>query len=136
MSNFFEALRSKLLSSEAITNKVANRVYYGKAPQSGLEPYIVFSLISASDFQTLNGNESVVVERYQIDVYSKDLSVAVSIRDAVHELLKYIQHQSFDSFKVYFCTRVNSIATIDSVSEGSEATYYRFIQDYQIKHNY
>lgn len=136
MSNFWEALRSKILSSETITNKVANRVYYGKAPQSGLEPYIVFTMISASDFQTLNGNENVVVERYQIDVYSKDLNVAVSIRDAVHELLKYVEHKTWDSFKVYFCSRVNSIFTIDAVSEGSEETYYRFIQDYQIKHNY
>lgn len=136
MSNFLEALRSKILSSEAITNKVSNRVYYGKAPQAGLEPYVVFTLISASDFQTLNGNENVVVERYQIDVYSKDLNVAVSIRDAVHGLLKYVEHKTWDSFKVYFCSRVNSIFTIDAVSEGSEETYYRFIQDYQIKHNY
>lgn len=56
-------------SPSAVTLLVGNRVYYVKAPQNVLRPYVVYTLISGVPQNQLDGTPGIENYRVQIDAY-------------------------------------------------------------------
>lgn len=64
-----------------------DRVYSHKAPQSPVEPYVVFYEISPTPRHTHAGPFPTLEQRYQFSVYGKSQSATADLRNQVRQHL-------------------------------------------------
>jgi hypothetical protein len=65
-----QALLTELLNQAALTNIIADRLYYVKAPQDVEEPYIVFFKVSSPREHSLTGASGLATARFQFSIFS------------------------------------------------------------------
>jgi hypothetical protein len=91
-----EKIRAILTASPAPVPLVAGKVFAGTAPQSTLEPYLVFNCVSSGQFRTQDEQKAVLDAndlqrwRYQIKIISSQyLAGEVALRQAINALVSY-----------------------------------------------
>lgn len=67
-------------SPSAVSALVGSRVYYVKAPQDAVRPYVVYTLISGVPANHLEGTPGMENYRVQIDAYTDEASGAGAAR--------------------------------------------------------
>lgn len=78
-----EALFALLTGSSAVQSIVADRVFWGIAPQGQPLPYVVMNIISATDNPHMQGAGGFWQYRVQIDSYAEDRPTARTLSRAV-----------------------------------------------------
>jgi hypothetical protein len=68
-------------SPSAVSTLVGSRVYYVKAPQGVIRPYIVYSLVVGTPENQLDGPPGMENYRVQVDAYVDETSGADAARD-------------------------------------------------------
>jgi len=83
-----QAIRDECYGAAAIAALVIDRIYYVRAPQDVLKPYIVFSKVSAPRDNTHDGPSGLVNARFQFDCYATTYMGAKAIAAAVQSELE------------------------------------------------
>ncbi|MGH6862467.1 MAG: DUF3168 domain-containing protein [Phyllobacterium sp.] len=82
-----EFLTSRLLSSAGVTAHVSNNIYWGRAPQGILAPFVVLQRISGIRDYTMQRASGYVSSRVQVDVYASTyLESKTTARAVIAEL--------------------------------------------------
>jgi hypothetical protein len=135
VSTFQGALREHLTADAGVYALVANRVYSRPAPMNLTADYVVMQLISETDVDgTLSSGSGVQVDRWQFDIYAKDIDDAHAIKLAIFEALNYVRHVTMSGYKVFLAKRESGVDNWDSSQNGAEDGWSRITQDYMIKH--
>lgn len=93
ISDIRPAFRQHLIDDTAISAIVATRVYPILLPQGQTDPSIVYTRISAVGGTTMQGPDSLVESRMQVDCWASDVTTAASLANLVKERLNGFQGQ-------------------------------------------
>jgi len=74
-----QAILTQLNTYAGLTALVGQRIYYIKAPQTVIEPYVVFFKVSAQRSYHTTADDGMVSSRFQFSVFSPTYSVAKQI---------------------------------------------------------
>lgn len=75
-------VESLLLASSAVTNIVGKRIFRTQADEKAVQPYLVWSIVSAIPSNNLSDLPEDDNSRIQIDCYAKDQGTCRRLRDA------------------------------------------------------
>ena len=82
-----QAILTKLLTTPGLIPLVGQKIYYVHAPQNVIQPYIVFSKISAPREHSHNGSSHLAITRFQFSIfastYLKVKQIAGQIQDSL-----------------------------------------------------
>lgn len=83
MSTIGEAIVEYLLSEDAITDIIDERLYPSVAPQDAIKPTIVYQLISTEHVASRSGSSHLARSLYQFTCEADDYAGARELADAV-----------------------------------------------------
>lgn len=132
------ALVECLLSDASIAAVVQNRVHVIQAPQGSTKPHIILNQVSESQDYHLEGESGPAGDRYQIDVWSKEVSVTKALALLVRERLSgfhgRIDYGSSSPQKYVIIKGVFVQTGFDGYD--AEAKLFRNRRDYNVWHTY
>jgi hypothetical protein len=82
------AIQKELSGTAAVSALVSNRIYFVKAPQDVIKPYIVFFKVSAPREHTHDGAAGLVEARFQFDVFATTYIAAKAIAGQIQAILQ------------------------------------------------
>jgi hypothetical protein len=82
-----EGLYQFLTNDLTVRGLVGNRVYSGMLPKGYVLPAIVHSMIAASPFESLLGDNPTEIRRFQFDCFAKDHRTTRILSHALRSLL-------------------------------------------------
>lgn len=85
------AIRTALAADATITTLIAGRIYYVRAVQDVLKPYIVITKVSAQRMYVNAGTRGNVSSVFQIDTFGTTHTGVVAVNNAVQAVLSGYQ---------------------------------------------
>jgi len=83
-----QALHDALLADATVTGLVGERVYYGKAKQDTVSPYIVITKQSAPRMHSHDGASGLVNARFTFEIYAVSYLSVKTIAAAIQSVLQ------------------------------------------------
>lgn len=83
-----ENVYQMLLAAASVGSIVADRIYFGVAPQEAIQPYVVWNIISNIPVNSLACVPDIDAQRFQLDCYSLDPATARSLAQAVRDVIE------------------------------------------------
>jgi len=138
MSDIGVALRTKLLSVQAVSDLVGTRVYPDQLPQGATLPAAVYHKISGVDEADLAGIVQLQHGRLQIDAYASTRlasdALATAIRNAICDASG--SRGTWGSVSVSACTPAGGPRDdTQPLDDGSDEHQYISIRDYLISYH-
>jgi len=127
-TNLNALIYSYLSTLPAITDIVGTRIYPDFGPTQPIKPYIVFSTVSSSPFQSMNGPTTLNRKRIQFDCYGWN---TVSVSDLNNALITALngKHLNIDGVQ---CNTflINDLNVSDGPKDASQQALYCIKSDY------
>ena len=136
VENFQGALRIYLLSDVVISALVGDDIFSIPVPQNHKPPFITIQFIDDEVYNDLYGFNGVIIERWQIDVYSEDIDELHALKKAVFDKLHMKHGENWSGYKIYLSKSENTNYISEPKDDGSENIYHRIQQDFKIKRSY
>jgi hypothetical protein len=134
--NYQGALRTYILADATVSGLIGTKMYAPGAPQDSAYPYTTLFKVSDLPWNNLNTFDEIVLERYQIDIYSKDIDVVTAIKKAIFDRLHFKNYISMSGYKIYLIRQVDENYFPEPEDEGTEKVVHRISVDFQIKRSY
>jgi len=83
-----QALHTKLAGTAALTALVGERIYFRKAPQDVLKPYLVFFKVSAPREHSHDGASGLAVTRWQFSTFAETYKGAKDVTQQIQAALQ------------------------------------------------
>jgi len=83
-----QAILTELNTTAGLTALVGQRIYYTKAPQDVLEPYIVFIKVSSIRNHSYTGSSHFAESRFQFSIYSTTYAETKTIAKQLQTILE------------------------------------------------
>ena len=83
-----QALSKELLAVDGVTDLIAQRLYYVKAPQNVTKPYVVFFKASGPREYSHDGASNLARPRFQFSCFATTYYVAKQIAEAIRAVIE------------------------------------------------
>ena len=83
-----QALSKELLAVDGVTDLIAQRLYYVKAPQNVTKPYVVFFKASGPREYSHDGASNLARPRFQFSCFATIYYVAKQIAEAIRAVIE------------------------------------------------
>lgn len=102
-SPIFKILNNSSEVTSLLKNGTMLRVFkFGNAPQGAKKPYLIYSTVSGSPYNSIGDKPTLEAERVQIDIYARDSRQAREIAQKVELALEefcYVVSYNGDSYE-------------------------------------
>lgn len=116
----------------AIQNRLSNRIYPNRAPQTQKElPYAIVTTVSGSPDYSLTGEIADLAKIVQVDVYSQEYIHAVEIADLIRQEISFFDG-TWDETVVKSCTVENELDLSLPPVDASDAWLFRRTINYRV----
>ncbi len=131
------ALRTKLISTAAVSALIDNRMFHMQAPQaivSSGQDHITFQIISSTGRPALTGVAKLTTDRIQIDCMSRSGTRALQIRDAVRGAIDGFDGPLSGFVRVVIQREDSGDMPVD-ITPGTETAWNRTSMDFMVSYN-